>query len=58
MYSVEKSNIETVQALLPAGADVNISNKDNGTSFLMAVSIGHIDIVQILLATGVMSMLL
>lgn len=51
MLAADKGNIETVQALLAKGADVNTEN-DGNTALMLAAMNGHAEIVQALLAKG------
>ena len=45
-------HIETVQALLAAGADKEVKNDDGNTALILAIEEGHTEIVQALLAAG------
>jgi ankyrin repeat protein len=50
MLAVSHGNIEMVQMLLEAGADINIQDDDGSTALMCAAEHGRIDIVKLLLA--------
>ena len=50
--AVIKGHMETVQALLAAGADVNAKDNDGDFALMFAARNGHTETVQILLAAG------
>ena len=53
MMAVREGNIEIVQILIDAGADVNIHGRGNNTPLLIACRSGNIEIVKTLLAARV-----
>lgn len=50
MLAVSHGNLDMVQMLIEAGADINIQDEDGSTSLMCAAEHGHIDIVKYLLA--------
>lgn len=50
MLAVSHGNIDMVQMLLDAGADINIQDEDGSTALMCAAEHGRIDIVKLLLA--------
>jgi ankyrin repeat protein len=50
MLAVSHGNLDMVQMLIEAGADINIQDDDGSTSLMCAAEHGHIDIVKYLLA--------
>ncbi|MCP4546823.1 MAG: ankyrin repeat domain-containing protein [bacterium] len=52
MFAAESSHLETVEALLAAGADPNIEDRDGGTALIAAAGAGHTGVVARLLAAG------
>lgn len=50
MLAVSHGNIEMVQMLLEAGAEINIQDEDGSTALMCAAEHGRIDIIKILLA--------
>lgn len=50
MLAVSHGNLDMVQMLIEAGADINIQDDDRSTSLMCAAEHGHIDIVKFLLA--------
>ena len=45
-------HLEVVRALIAAGADVNLPNKDGLTALILAAKKGHLEVVQVLIAAG------
>ena len=52
MVAAREGNIERVNALLAAGADVNRANNNGGTPLMYAVLGGRVEIVELFLAKG------
>lgn len=50
MLAVSHGNLDMVQILLDAGADINIQDEDGSTALMCAAEHGKIDIVKLLLA--------
>lgn len=50
MLAVSHGNLEMVQMLLEAGADINIQDADGSTALMCAAEHGRIDIVKLLLS--------
>ncbi|XP_037044610.1 uncharacterized protein LOC119080396 isoform X1 [Bradysia coprophila] len=50
MLAVSHGNLDMVQMLLDAGADINIQDEDGSTALMCAAEHGRIDIVKLLLA--------
>jgi hypothetical protein len=50
MLAVSHGNLDMVQMLIEAGADINIQDDDGSTALMCAAEHGHIDIVKYLLA--------
>ena len=50
MLAVSHGNLDMVQMLLEAGADINIQDEDGSTALMCAAEHGRIDIVKLLLA--------
>jgi len=48
----KEGNLELIQRLLAAGADINATTKDGCTPLLYAALLGHVEVVQFLLAAG------
>ncbi len=52
MDAAGHGHINTVQALLDAGADVNAKQKYGGTALKYAIAQGHTEIVELLKQAG------
>ncbi|MCP4656975.1 MAG: hypothetical protein GY856_16310 [bacterium] len=52
MFAAENGHLETVEALLAAGADPNIEDRGEGTALLGAALAGHVAVVARLLDAG------
>lgn len=50
MIAVSHGNIDMVQMLLEANANVNVQDEDGSTALMCAAEHGRIDIVKLLLA--------
>lgn len=50
MLAVSHGNLDMVQILIEAGADINIQDEDGSTALMCAAEHGKIDIVKLLLA--------
>lgn len=50
MLAVSQGNLDMVQMLIAAGADINIQDQDGNTALMCAAEHGRLDIVKLLLS--------
>ena len=52
MLACQEGDLQTVQNLIKAGADVNVTDCDGNTAIMLAVKEGDLEIVEYLFKAG------